>query len=210
MCASRPFSLFAGAAVALVLAGFPPDGMAGQGQELSESGSGQSTEPPPDVGSQPAEASIAANLVPTDVAVAQKLQQMLAGESERIFERTEERGAAQAFYASRGYAPLWVTNGIENKHARSVISRLKQADNDGLDPTNYPIPDFKATVGRPAALAEAELILSKIPLTLSSPITRRMRALGFCVPSSSSFAPGNLSRSIWAERPLGRECGIRE
>jgi len=190
MCASRPFSLFAGAAVALVLAGFPPDGMAGQGQELSESGSGQSTEPPPDVGSQPAEASIAANLVPTDVAVAQKLQQMLAGESERIFERTEERGAAQAFYASRGYAPLWVTNGIENKHARSVISRLKQADNDGLDPTNYPIPDFKATVGRPAALAEAELILSKSVLTYARHAqTRRLHYSRISVDIAYQLTP---------------------
>jgi murein L,D-transpeptidase YcbB/YkuD len=165
MCASRPFSLLAGAAVGLVLAGFPPDGMAGQGQELSGGGSGQSTEPPRDVGFQPIEPSIAANLVPTDLAVAQKLQETLAGGSERIFERKEERSAAQAFYASRGYAPLWVTNGIENKHARSVISRLKEADNDGLDPTDYPIPDFKAAVGRPEALAEAELILSKSVLT---------------------------------------------
>jgi len=164
MGTSRPFSLLAGAA-ALVLAGFPPDGMAEQGPGVTESGSGQLRTPPPDVGSQPAEASIAANLAPADLAVAQKLQQMLAGGSERMFERTEERGAAQAFYASRGYAPLWVENGIENKQARSVISRLKQADNDGLDPTDYPIPDFKAAVGRPAALAEAELTLSKSVLT---------------------------------------------
>ena len=166
MSASRPFSTLASAAVALVLAtGFLCDGMAGQGQELGERGSGQAAETPPDPGSQPVKPSIATNLVPADLAVAQKLQEMLTGGSERIFEHKEQRTAALAFYAGRGYAPLWVTNGIESKHARSVISRLKEADNDGLDPADYPIPDLRAAVGGPEALAEAELTLTKSVLT---------------------------------------------
>jgi murein L,D-transpeptidase YcbB/YkuD len=166
MSAFRPFSVLASAAVALILAtGFLSDGMAGQGQELRGRGSDQSAETPPDAGSQAVAPSIAANLVPADLAVAQNLQEMLAGGSERIFERKEERTAVQAFYGSRGYAPLWVTNGVENKHARSVISRLKEADKEGLDPADYPTPDLKAAVGRPGALAEAELILARSVLT---------------------------------------------
>src|SRR6266566_2459528 len=68
MSASRPFSTLASAAFALVLAtGFLCDGMAGQGQELGERGSGQAAETPPDPGSQPVKPSIATNLVPAEV-----------------------------------------------------------------------------------------------------------------------------------------------
>ena len=162
MSVSGPICIRASTVVALVLATvFLPDAVAGQEQELGGRGNSQSAETPPDAVSQSVEPSIAANLVPADLAVAQKLQEMLAGGSERIFERKEERTAVQAFYASRGYAPIWVTNGTESKHARSVISRLKEADTDGLDLTDYPIPDLRAAVGRPEALAEAELLLSK-------------------------------------------------
>ncbi len=162
MCASWPRHILATAATALVLAtGFLPDVMAGQEQELNGSIDRYSADTPPDAVSQPPQPTIATHLAPADLAVAQKLQEMLAGGSERIFERNEERTTAQAFYAGRGYAPLWVTNGLENKHARSIESRLKTADHDGLDPADYRIPDFRAAAGRPEALAEAELVLSK-------------------------------------------------
>jgi len=45
------------------------------------------------------------------------------------------------------------------------MSRLKGADTDGLDPADYRTPDFRAAAGRPEALADAELILSKSVLT---------------------------------------------
>src|SRR6266550_834519 len=166
MCASGPLHILASTATALVLAtGFLAHVMAGQEQELSGGVNRYSAETPSDTVSRPVQPSIATNLVPADLAVAQKLQEMLAGGSERIFERNEERTAAQAFYAGRGYAPLWVTNGLENKHARSIMSRLKGADTDGLDPADYRTPDFRAAAGRPEALADAELILSKSVLT---------------------------------------------
>ena len=166
MCGSWPFHILASTTTALVLAtGFLADAIAGQDQELSGSVNRYSAETPSDAVPQPVQPSIATNLVPADLAVAQKLQEMLVGGPERIFERNEERTAAQAFYAGRGYAPLWVTNGLENKRARSIISRLKGADTDGLDPTDYPTPDFRAAAGRPEALADAELILSKSALT---------------------------------------------
>jgi len=112
-----------------------------------------------------AKPSIAANLPPADFAVAQKLQDILAGTSQSIFDRKEERTVVQTFYRERGFAPLWLTNGIPNPRARSAISRLKQADTDGLDPADYPTPDFAAVAGRPEALAEAELNLTRSSLT---------------------------------------------
>jgi murein L,D-transpeptidase YcbB/YkuD len=166
MCASWPFQILATTATALVLAsGFLPGVMAGQDQELNGGINRYSADTPPDAVSRPLQPTIANHLVPADLAVAQKLQEMLASGSERFFERNEERTAVQAFYTGRGYAPIWVTNGLENKHARSIISRLKAADTDGLDPADYRIPDFRATAGRPEALAEAELILIKSVLT---------------------------------------------
>ena len=166
MCASGPLHILASTATALVLAtGFLAHVMAGQEQELSGGVNRYSAETPSDTVSRPVQPSIATNLVPADLVVAQKLQEMLAGGSERIFERNGERTAAQAFYAGRGYAPLWVTNGLENKHARSIISRLKGADTAGLDPADYRTPDFRAAAGRPEALADAELILSQSVVT---------------------------------------------
>ena len=72
---------------------------------------------------------------------------MLVRGAGRIIERKQERTAIEAFYARRGYAP----------RAQAALARLKKADLDGLDPTDYPIPDFSVAAGQPDALAEAEL-----------------------------------------------------
>ena len=68
-----------------------------------------------------------------------------------------------AFYESRNLAPLWVENGVENARAEAVIARLKNADSDGLDPSEYIAPNFAGLA--PDALAEAELKLTHIVLT---------------------------------------------
>jgi L,D-transpeptidase YcbB len=107
----------------------------------------------------------AADLSPADLAVAQKLQEMLANVSGRSFERKQERAAVEAFYAGRGYAPLWIANGVAAKRTQQVIARLNAADSDGLDPADYPRPEFSSAKDRPDGLAEAELQLTKSVLT---------------------------------------------
>jgi L,D-transpeptidase YcbB len=119
---------------------------------------------PPGANEEP-KSIIAADLPPADLPIAQRLQKVLSGQSDRIFERKQERAAIEAFYAGRGYAPLWIANGAETKRAQAAIARLKAADRDGLEPTDYPTPDFSAAAGRPDALAEAELRLTKSVLT---------------------------------------------
>jgi len=46
------------------------------------------------------------------------------------------------FYAKRNYAPLWIRDGELTAQAKTAIARLKNAANDGLDPIDYPVPEF--------------------------------------------------------------------
>ena len=79
-----------------------------------------------------------------------------------MFPNKKERAAAEAFYQNRNLAPLWLDKGVENARAVSAIARMKSADADGLDPTDYKPPHF-AGLG-PDALAEAELKLTQTVL----------------------------------------------
>jgi len=96
--------------------------------------------------------------------VAEKLRELLAGKADRLLERKNERKPIEAFYAARNFAPLWSENGAANVRAKAVIARLRQADTDGLDPSDYPTADFAAT-SSPDALAEAEIRLTSSVLT---------------------------------------------
>ena len=114
---------------------------------------------------EPAKPTIAVDLSPADQAVAEKLRELLAGKGDRILDRKKERAAVEAFYAGRGYAPLWITDGAANERTKATIARLKAADADALDPSDYSTPDFKAPADRPEALADAELRLTNSVLT---------------------------------------------
>jgi murein L,D-transpeptidase YcbB/YkuD len=104
-----------------------------------------------------------ASLDPTDRAVADKIRDLFAATSDRIFTNKKERAAAEAFYQSRNYVPLWLDKGIENARAASAIARLKNADTDGLEVGDYKTPNF---VGLSVdALAEADLKLTQTLLT---------------------------------------------
>ncbi len=158
------FGVVASTAVALILVNPISDATGEeQAKELGEPASDALVKTAPDALPAPnpeTKPIIASNLAPADLLVAQKLQEMLARGSERIVERKKERAAIEAFYARRGYAPLWVANGAKTIRAQAVLARLKKAELDGLDPTDYPIPDFRVAAGRPDALAEAELRLN--------------------------------------------------
>src|ERR1700731_289818 len=76
-----------------------------------------------------------ASLAPADRAVAEKIRDLLATRSEKIFSNKKERAAAEAFYQNRNLKPLWLDEGVENPSAKSAIARLKHADADGLYPS---------------------------------------------------------------------------
>jgi murein L,D-transpeptidase YcbB/YkuD len=98
-----------------------------------------------------------------DRAVAEKIRDLLATKADRLFANKKERAAVEAFYQKRNLAPLWLDKGVENARAESVIARLKAADTDGLEPSEYKPPNF-AGAGSDA-LAEAELKLTHTVLT---------------------------------------------
>jgi murein L,D-transpeptidase YcbB/YkuD len=106
---------------------------------------------------EPAKA--ASNVPPADQPVADKIKDTLAAKSIRYFDRKGERAAVEKFYGARDYAPLWTQGGGLTDNARGVIARLKDAASDGLNPADYPVPDF-ASATTPDALGDADLRLT--------------------------------------------------
>ncbi|EJN12487.1 hypothetical protein PMI42_04145 [Bradyrhizobium sp. YR681] len=102
----------------------------------------------------------AASLVPAaDQPVADKLKDIIGAKTSRHFDRKNERAAIEKFYGARDFAPVWTQGGSLTAAAKGVIARLKDAASDGLNPADYPVPDFAAATS-PDALADAELKLS--------------------------------------------------
>jgi murein L,D-transpeptidase YcbB/YkuD len=83
--------------------------------------------------------------------IADHLRDALQGDTAKI--------ALQPFYSARNFTPLWITDGKVNERARAAMAYLASVDADGLDPADYPVPDF-ASLSDPAALADAEIKLS--------------------------------------------------
>jgi len=106
-----------------------------------------------------AETPKAASQVAATDPVAASLRDALGGKTARYFDRKAERIAVEKFYTERDYAPVWTQAGAPSAAAKAVIARLKDAAAEGLDPADYPVPDFAAATA-PDALADAELKLT--------------------------------------------------
>jgi murein L,D-transpeptidase YcbB/YkuD len=118
-------------------------------------------EPAPATAAAPAAEPVKAarNLPVEDQPVADKLRETLASKTLRTFDRKNERSAVEKFYSTREYAPVFTKAGKLTDSAKGVIARLKDAASDGLNSTDYPVPDFVAATS-PDALADAELKLA--------------------------------------------------
>ena len=109
----------------------------------------------------------AAPAASADSAVSDRLRELIASKQfDRTISRKADRDGVDSFYKVRNYAPLWVTAGAANERAQSAIAYLAQADTVGLDPSDYPTPDFKSAVTADA-LAEAEFKLTAAALTFA-------------------------------------------
>ena len=100
----------------------------------------------------------ASNVPPADQPIADKLRDMLGAKSVRYFDRKAERAAVERFYGAREFAPLWTQGGTLTQNGKGVIARLKDAASEGLNASDYPVPDFNS--GNPDVLAEADLKLT--------------------------------------------------
>jgi murein L,D-transpeptidase YcbB/YkuD len=101
----------------------------------------------------------ASNIVPADQPVADKLREMIGAKMLRQFDRKAERAAVEKFYTAREFAPAWTQGGALTASGKGVVARLKDAASEGLNPTDYPVPDFAAAT-TPDQLADAELKLT--------------------------------------------------
>jgi hypothetical protein len=95
----------------------------------------------------------------TDAPITEQLRNLANGKFDHIIGSTSERISIDAFYSGRNYVPLWITEGKANARAEAAIAYLGGVSADGLDPIDYPVPDF-ASLADPAALAEAEISLT--------------------------------------------------
>src|SRR6516162_2478508 len=99
-----------------------------------------------------------------DAAITEQLRELANGKFDRLFANKKYRPQIEAFYSNRNYAPLWIADGKANARATAAIAYLRHVDADGLDPADYPLPNFKAS-SAPPDLADAEIILTEAVIT---------------------------------------------
>jgi murein L,D-transpeptidase YcbB/YkuD len=118
-------------------------------------------EPAKELAKEPAKdtTKAASNVPAADQPVADRLREMLGPKSARYFDRKAERTAVEKFYTAREFAPVWTQGGTLTESGKGVIARLKDAASEGLNASDYPVPDFVAAT-TPDSLAEAELKLT--------------------------------------------------
>src|SRR6516164_904709 len=122
------------------------------------------TAAPPIAPSQPAATIAAGAAIDPDAPIAEQLHDIPNGKFDRIIGNTKQRASIDAFYSGRNYAPLWVTDGKPNARAKAAIAYLGRVWTDGLDPADYPVPNFASLTG-PVALAEDEIRLTTSVIT---------------------------------------------
>jgi L,D-transpeptidase YcbB len=112
----------------------------------------------------PAPASASTAVAPPTDPVADQLHALASGKFDQILGGKQIRSEVDAFYSGRNYAPIWITDGKANARATAAIAYLGHVDADGLNPSDYPVPNF-AAISDAAALANAEMQLTASVLT---------------------------------------------
>ncbi|HXW48811.1 MAG TPA: L,D-transpeptidase family protein, partial [Xanthobacteraceae bacterium] len=130
----------------------------------TEPSSGTVANPPSATGPEAAPAPIAAAVTGPDGPIADQLRDLANGKFDHIIGDKKDRTEIDAFYSGRSYAPLWITDGNANARAKAAVNYLAHVDADGLDPADYPVPNFKA-LSTPADLADAEIKLTMAVVT---------------------------------------------
>ena len=98
-----------------------------------------------------------------DVALSERLQDLIANKLQQYVPRLQDRTAVEAFYRGRDFAPLWANAGGPLPATQKVIDFLHGVAADGLDPRDYPTPTFADR--SPERLATDELALTNSVVT---------------------------------------------
>jgi L,D-transpeptidase YcbB len=99
-----------------------------------------------------------------DAAIAEQLRELPNGKFDRFIGSKKDHTSIEAFYSSRNYEPLWIADGKAAPRAAAAIDYLRHVDADGLDPADYPVPNFAGS-STPADLADAEIKLTAAVVT---------------------------------------------
>ena len=127
------------------------------------SGTAPSASTPPDQAETPAPAAGATPPAAATETVDATLHQLANGKFDHLLGGKLQRTEIEAYYSAHNYAPLWITDGQANDRAKAAMKYLGHVDADGLEPVDYPVPDFKSTDA--SMLAEAELRLTTSVVT---------------------------------------------
>jgi murein L,D-transpeptidase YcbB/YkuD len=90
---------------------------------------------------------------------ASKLEELITSRLARFVDRKPEHAAVEAFYRERSFQPIWSANGVALPRTRSAVDYLARVAYEGLDPRDYPTPDFSRDMNEEAA-ATSELQLT--------------------------------------------------
>jgi len=118
----------------------------------------------PAVDTTPATAAPVAAQASADAPIADQLRNLANGAFDKTIGNKKDRAQIDAFYAGRNYAPLWLSDGAANARATAAVAYLGHVDADGLDPADYPVPNFSAAT-TPNDLADAEIKLTTAVIT---------------------------------------------
>ena len=91
--------------------------------------------------------------------IADAIRGLIDSGLDKIVHDARQREALRQFYATRGFVPVWVRAGGPTERFHAAVERLKDADLDGLDASDYPTPEIVALGTEPGKLARAELSL---------------------------------------------------
>jgi murein L,D-transpeptidase YcbB/YkuD len=94
-----------------------------------------------------------------NAAITAQLRELANAKLDTALTNAQDRAAVAAFYSGRDFAPLWLSDGHANARAEAAIGYLAHVDADGLNPADYPVPDF-AAASDANALAQAEMRLT--------------------------------------------------
>lgn len=97
-------------------------------------------EPGTDPGAQKAQAKPARSA--EDVALSERLQDLIANKLQQYVTRPQDRTAVEGFYRGRDFVPLWVNAAGALPSTRKAVDFLHGVAADGLNPKDYPTPTF--------------------------------------------------------------------
>ncbi len=114
---------------------------------------------------------------------------------ETLSATSDERDALFVFYAARGYQPVFVDETGVNSRGAAILSRLRAAEEDGLNPADYAANKPEAGADA-AALARAELDLAVSALTYARHA------------QSGRFNPTRISALVTPTREIPKPEGV--